>query len=272
MIDQDDTTSTPEDSFGQAEAYADLGKDSAERPSLEQLEEAAGPVLELIQSTRDYLDKKEIAAAGKVTSPGHLADVAAEVRAEFLNDADVTPAVKKMANLFISANLDRETGKRLDGEADDNSTLRRARVHFLAGLRELVYDYPDLTRPQLESWLAKATGDNAYAKERVGGLAIEVATYEALMDLTDISQIRFGIPQEDLRGGDLIFKLPGREQLFKLDLKSSRPDDAHPSAKYHDHKNSSIRVWLPPRLLKDFAWEDPEAVREYYCDQVLGSL
>lgn len=264
------------DSFDGAEEMAKL---NPTRPSFADLDAAAERVLETIERTREYLNQQDRDKLGHVANPRRLADVVAELKAEYIVDGSTEdPLETEVALIFQGANFDRAADARLaeidkipEHQRDEptwklQKNLKLLSAKFLGGLRETIDNFPDLSRDQLEDWLWRASGDREYAKRRMTGLAAEIATYEALLDLEDIVSIRFGTPEEDVKGIDLVIKLRGRERPIWVDVKSSIPKDAVADSYTYDVKNSIIRVWLPSSQVHDFAWTEPENVREFYRD------
>lgn len=244
-------------------------------------------VLDLVSQTRNYCDLQDRKKNDQVADPSHLREVAQALHDEYLDNSDSGPEEREAANTVLRANFDRETGRRLEAfsalpqhDRDDESfrqerglKLQRARFDDL--LRQMVGQRSDMKEHDLQMLLKTATGDSVYAKSRVDGVAKEVATYEALMDMPELRSVRYGTPEEDLMGRDLVTTVTkGAARLptkVYFDVKSSRPKDAERMSAAHDSRNGNIRVWLPIKT-QDFRWVDPEAVREYYRDQILGPM
>lgn|GEM_PF-5938653 len=284
LLDHDRAESS-DSSFDGAKAYGEL--EATERGTQE-LSDAAGVVLQYLESTRNYLKRQDRVGAGQVNDPTRVAEVNEELKAEFLESgADYDPLVKEVALLCQGAYFDHAIESRLDNlkrldqskrdrtSFDKEKSLKLLNAKYLDSLRNTHYKYPQLQREQLENWLARATGDPEYADRRISGLASEVATYEALLDMPEISSIKCATPEEDVLGSDLLVDLNDGRRGLSIDVKSSRPKDADPNTKlFNDVKNSKIRVWIPsnqkdrPIKVDGFRWSNPEVVREYYRDLV----
>lgn len=268
--DQDDS------SFESAQLYSEL----EETPNSQDLAAAAEQIVALIKRTREYLNQKDREKLGVVNDPTRLAEVNQELRSEFLDPkTEVDPLVKEVAQIFQGAALDHAADTRLDQlekmeQTDDvvkkQQVLKLGSAKYLQSLRKTLYKYPDMSRSQLESMLATGAGNTEYAKNRIAGLAAEIATYEALTTMPEIASIRFGEPEEDVMGRDLVITLHKGSREIYIDVKSSEPDDARPPVEGvpSDVKNGNIRVWLPKTMIKGLEWDDPQGVQEFYSEKV----
>jgi hypothetical protein len=112
---------------------------------------------------------------------------------------------------------------------------------FIEAHRELV------GRPELTDWLTSASqGRRQWVVGEITGALSEVAVHAALMGMPELSNVRYGTVEEDLRGYDFVAQWQGR--LLTIDAKTGY---YHPmSERKQGHKHLEISV--PREELKGF--------------------
>lgn len=217
----------PMTSFSNAEVVRDLETDHDAPPDRENYAAQAHDIFNMITRLRES---------------GPLEQAYRQTEVEYV-DKEPNPYLKELSATLLRAPymvryqrrhdelMLRHHQDRASLSHDDGQVLKQ----LIYGLCEYNHEVRDLVvssqgniaHDDLRNWLERASlGSSKWARDLMAGVSLEIAAYDACLDVPGADYVRFATVEEDLHGSDLRLGIRGRE--LGLDIKSGgqrRSDD-----------------------------------------------
>ena len=247
---------------------------------------------DLDRLTLDYMKGRADRIAATVAEPGSKHEAYKRAHERFV-EREADPQLQRFGKLLLLAPLvvrserrlgdirqHMTRGQRLDRTtADERRQLVRTSCAYNQMWRAFLEEHQEEVPPsQAAVWLERAGGNNAgWAKRMVNGMATEIAAAKMLgrMEGTEtdkrleLSNIRYGDLEQDLKGQDILFDLPDG-QTGAVDVKTGqhRPSE-HVS---RDSRTRNILLSIDPAHIKLDSYEVDEQYASLYTVPLADAL
>lgn len=172
------------------------------------------------------------------------------------------PELSKLADLILSAPAAARAHNELNSQSrgyldhEHHEQLINLQVGYINKLRSFIFDNASqLDRKQLREWVEKGSnGDEDWAERIMTGATGEVAVARQLQRTKGVRSVRFGTPEEDKTGIDMVVTmLDGSTHPLDVKIFSEKTDKI---AGYSPH--SSKFVLTPEEVVGFDIWKEAQ--------------